>query len=105
MIAAVEKLLKSWKRRMKVKRNREKAIRQHREIPGFTAAFLERIRQMNADPVRKAQAIAKMREAWRKKPNAVPVSFTPGMRSKMYRMIRAGAPRQEAIAALLSRNL
>lgn len=102
MILATERQVRTWKRRRKTLVLSAKAKEQHRD-----PVFAERVRagraSVLANPLLNAQRIEKIRRTMLAKPNALPAGFTIAIRSKLHRMIAAGASREDAIAALLAK--
>ncbi len=102
IILSTEAQVREWKRRRKALILSAKAKRQHRD-PTYAARFRAGHQNRIADPLLNAWRIEKIRRTHLAKPNALPSSFTGAIRNKMYRMIAAGASREDAIAALLAK--
>lgn len=100
MILATERQVRTWKRRRQAMILSAKAKQQHRD-PAFAKKFCAGKSLWDTDPLLKAWRIEKGRRTHLAKDTALPASFTPAVRSKMYRMRRCGVSREDAIAALL----
>lgn len=104
MIADVERVLRVWRGRVKAREAKAESLRRHKD-PDFRARHRAGIDQFYADPAKETARIAKMRATRARKPGAFPLGFNVAMRSKVGRLVRKGASRAEAIAAVAAEYL